>query len=246
MGAELPSLPRPRHVAIIMDGNGRWAAERGMDRLEGHRAGMKAIRGVVEAARRHDLQVLTLYAFSTENWRRPPTEVRGLMDMLVEYLRRDIDLLMEHGVRLGTLGDLGRLPPVVDRELRRALDRTASNRNGVLNLALSYGGRDEIVRAAQTAVGLAARGQMAAENLTERSFADLLDTRGIPDPDLLIRTGGEQRVSNFLLWQLAYAELWFTPVPWPDFEGRHLDEAILDFQSRRRRFGGLDPEISIR
>lgn len=246
MGAELPSLPRPRHVAIIMDGNGRWAAERGLDRREGHRAGMKAVRGVVEAARRHDLQVLTLYAFSTENWHRPPAEVLGLMDMLVDYLRRDVDLLMEHGVRLGSLGDLGRLPPAVERELRRAMDRTASNRNGLLNLALSYGGRDEIVRAAQAAVALAARGQMTPDDLTEHSFADLLDTRGVPDPDLLIRTGGEQRVSNFLLWQLAYAEIWFTPVLWPDFEGRHLDEAILDFQSRRRRFGGLDPEISVR
>ena len=242
MGAELPSRQMPRHVAIIMDGNGRWAAERGMNRLDGHRAGIKAIRRAVEAAQRRNLAVLTLYAFSTENWRRPPTEVRGLMNMLVQYLRREVDLLMEHGVRLGALGDLRRLPPAVEQELKRAMDRTAANRNGLLNLALNYGGRDEIVRAAQTAARLAATGRLAPDDLTEQSFAELLDTRGIPDPDLLIRTGGEHRVSNFLLWQLAYAELWFTPVYWPDFEGRHLDDAILEFQSRRRRFGGLDPD----
>ncbi|HSW10969.1 MAG TPA: polyprenyl diphosphate synthase [Bacillota bacterium] len=245
MHAELPSRPTPRHVAIIMDGNGRWAAERGKNRLDGHRAGIRAIRRTVEAARRHKLQVLTLYAFSTENWQRPPMEVRGLMTMLLEYLRREVDLLMEQGVRLGTLGDLGRLPPAVQGELRRAVDRTAANRDGLLNLALSYGGRDEIVRAARTATQLAATGRLVPDDLTEQTFAELLDTRGLPDPDLLIRTGGEHRVSNFLLWQLAYAELWFAPVYWPDFEGRHLDEAILEFQSRRRRYGGFNPESSV-
>jgi undecaprenyl diphosphate synthase len=203
---------------------------------------MRAIRRVVEAAQRHELQVLTLYAFSTENWRRPPIEVRGLMGMLLEYLHREVDLLMDHGVRLGTVGDLEQLPPPVRHELKRAVDRTAANSGGLLNLALNYGGRDEIVRAARTAARLAIGGRLAPDDLTEESFAGLLDTRDIPDPDLLIRTGGEHRVSNFLLWQLAYTELWFTPVYWPDFEERHLDEAILEFRSRRRRFGGLEPE----
>lgn len=231
----------PRHVAVIMDGNGRWAQERGLDRLEGHRAGIGSIRRLVEACRELGVEVLTLYAFSTENWKRPRREVRGLMRLLAEYLREETPRLAEHDVRLRVLGDLEGLPVSARREVRRAVQATAAGRRATLNLALNYGGRAEILRAAVTAVREAAAGRLDPASLDEQTFAGLLDTAGLPDPDLLIRTGGEIRVSNFLLWQLAYTEFWFTPVYWPDFDREHFFRAVLDYQQRRRRFGALEP-----
>jgi len=228
----------PRHVAIIMDGNGRWARAHGQTRVAGHRAGVDAVRDTVEAAARLGLQVLTIYAFSTENWKRPRIEVQALMGLLKEYLRRELRTLTDNDIRLCVIGRIDDLPRAVRRELVRALDRTADNRGLVLNVALSYGGRAEIVEACRAIV----RQGVPAESVDEQLFERHLQTAGLPDPDLLIRTSGEMRISNFLPWQLAYSELWFTDVLWPDFRRRHLFEALLDYQSRERRFGGLTPE----
>lgn len=227
----------PRHVAIIMDGNGRWARERMMPRPFGHRSGMKAVRDVVEGAIEVGLEVLSLFAFSKENWQRPATEVGALMSLLEEYIAREIDELDERGVRVRVLGELSRLTPAAAAAVARVTERTARNDRLVLNLFISYGSRAELVRAAQLLARDAVEGRVVPEEISEDDIAARLFTADCPDPDLLIRTSGEMRISNFLLWQLAYTELFISRVLWPDFGKRELYEAILDFQNRERRFG---------
>ncbi|HUF48431.1 MAG TPA: isoprenyl transferase [Vicinamibacterales bacterium] len=225
----------PRHVAVIMDGNGRWAAGRHLPRIEGHRAGTTAVRETVETAARLGLECLTLYAFSMENWKRPDTEVSALMGLLKHYLRLELKTLLKNNIRFRVIGEPSRLSPEIRRELASAEERTRENGGMVFNIALSYGGRAEIVEAARRAL----RQQIDPEALDEATFASFLYTAGQPDPDLLIRTSGELRVSNFLLWQIAYAEIWVTDALWPDFRARHLLEAVVEYQKRDRRYGAV-------
>ncbi|MCL4424178.1 MAG: isoprenyl transferase [Firmicutes bacterium] len=231
--------PIPQHVAIIMDGNGRWASQRNLPRPAGHRAGAEALRDVVEGSLEAGIGILTVYAFSTENWRRPKEEVSALLALLVEYIHRERNRLKEGGVRLVITGFTEDLSPEIQRELREAVEFCRDNQRLVLNLALNYGGRREILEAVRQIARLVRHGQLTPEGIDEGVFASHLLTAGLPDPDLLIRTGGENRLSNFLLWQLAYSELWMTPAFWPDFRRDDLFLALLDFQRRERRFGGL-------
>jgi undecaprenyl diphosphate synthase len=227
----------PRHVAIIMDGNGRWARERRMPRPFGHRSGMRAVREVVEGAVEAGLEVLSLFAFSQENWQRPPTEITALMSLLEEYVAREADELHERGVRVRVLGALDRLTPDAAAAVDRVVRQTADNDRLTLNLFISYSARAELVRAARLLAEDAAAGHIDAAAIDEAAFAARLYTADCPDPDLLIRTSGEQRISNFLLWQLAYSELFLSPVLWPDFTRAELFGAIRAFQLRERRFG---------
>jgi undecaprenyl diphosphate synthase len=227
----------PRHVAVIMDGNGRWARERMMPRTFGHRSGMTAVREVVQGAAEVGLGYLSLFAFSRENWDRPPSEVDALMSLLEEYVEREADELQAKGVRVQVLGDLTRLSSSARSAVDGVVQRTAGNDRLQLNLFISYGARDELLRAARSLARDAASGRVDPDEIDEDAFEARLYTAGIPDPDLLIRTSGEQRLSNFLLWQLAYAELYIAPVLWPDFTRRDLFVAIRDFQQRERRFG---------
>ena len=235
--AELDPARIPRHVAIIMDGNGRWAVRRGLRRAAGHRAGVKSLKETVKTCARLGVEVLTVYAFSTENWQRPASEVHTLMDLLAEVLNRELDELHEAGIRVRVIGRVSGLPPSVQAEIRRAEELTRHNRHMLLVVALNYGGRAEIADAARRLAEDVQAGRLAPSDIDEACFARYLYTADLPDPDLLIRTGGEFRVSNFLLWQLAYAELWVTPVYWPDFRRLHLLQAIVDYQRRDRRFG---------
>ena len=228
----------PAHVAVIMDGNGRWAARRCLPRAEGHRAGIDAVRDSTELAARLGVEVLTLYAFSIENWKRPAAEVSLLMGLLKRYLRLEIDTLMRNDIRFQTIGRDDELPPDVRLELESAIARTANNGGMRFNIAFNYSGRAEILDAARRALAAG----IAPEELDENRFSDLLHTAGQPDPDLLIRTSGEMRVSNFLLWQIAYSEIWVTETLWPDFRARHLLEAVVDYQKRDRRYGGIKPQ----
>jgi undecaprenyl diphosphate synthase len=230
----------PRHVAIIMDGNGRWAGERRLPRVEGHRAGIEAVRSVVETSARLGLEVLTLYAFSVENWKRPAAEVSTLMMLLKRYLRSELSTLLKNDIRFKVIGRSEELAPDILQELHAAEEKTARNAGMLFNIALNYGGRTEIVDAARRAIDAG----ISADALDERRFSELLYTNGQPDPDLLIRTSGEMRVSNFLLWQIAYAEIWVTDTFWPDFRCRHLLEAVLAYQKRDRRFGGVTPPLA--
>lgn len=223
----------PAHVAIIMDGNGRWAAARGLPRVAGHREGAKAVRRVIEAAVAKGVRYLTLFAFSSENWQRPEGEVQDLTFLLKHYLRSELAELHAEGVQLKVIGERERFGESLAQELSAAEQKTANNKRLTLVLALSYGGRAEIVAAARRALAEGVK----PEDLTEQSFGSLLFTAGIPDPDLVIRTSGEQRVSNFLLWQLAYAEIWFTKVLWPDFAATEFASALADYACRERRFG---------
>lgn len=232
----------PRHVAVIMDGNGRWAKNRQQGRTHGHRAGVEAVRDIIENSARLGIEVLTLYAFSTENWKRPKHEVWTLMNLLRDYLRKEIRTLRQHGIRLQVIGRREPLDPSLLKELDRAQRETADGQRMVLNVALNYSGRSEIVDACRRIVQDWASGEPV--DIDEDTVGKYLYTAQQPDPDLLIRTSGEMRVSNFLLWQLAYTEIWFTPTLWPDFRKTHLLEAIEGFQQRRRRFGGLDSERS--
>jgi undecaprenyl diphosphate synthase len=227
----------PAHVAIIMDGNGRWAASRFMPRVEGHRAGITAVREVVETSARLGIQVLTLYAFSVENWKRPASEVGMLMMLLKRYLRMELGTLLANNIRFQVVGRQAELPRDVQAELSVAEQRTSSNTGMLFNIALNYGGRAEIVDAARRLI----ESGVAAADVDEQRLADCLYTVGQPDPDLLIRTSGEMRVSNFLLWQIAYAEIWVTDTLWPDFRCRHLLEAVVAYQKRDRRYGGIKP-----
>jgi undecaprenyl diphosphate synthase len=225
----------PKHVAVIMDGNGRWAAERRLPRVEGHRAGIESVRDTVESSARIGIDVLTLYAFSVENWKRPETEVIALMGLLRQYLRLELKTLLKNNIRFNVIGQRDRLSRQVREELEAAEKRTATNTGMLFNIALSYGGRAEIVDAARRAI----REGVPADGLDEEMFSSFLYTAGQPDPDLLIRTSGEMRISNFLLWQIAYAEIWVTETLWPDFRCRHLLDAIIDFQKRDRRYGAV-------
>jgi undecaprenyl diphosphate synthase len=225
----------PRHVAVIMDGNGRWAAQRHLPRVEGHRAGIDSVRDTVEGSARLGIQVLTLYAFSVENWKRPAAEVSTLMMLLKRYLRSELNTLLGNDIRFKVIGRMEDLARDVQRELRDAEEKTASNAGMQFNIALNYGGRAEIVEAARRMIA----DGLAADQIDEARVSSYLYTAGQPDPDLLIRTSGEMRVSNFLLWQIAYAEIWVTDTLWPDFRMRHLLEAILAYQKRDRRFGGV-------
>lgn len=229
--------PLPKHIAIIMDGNGRWARERLLPRPMGHRQGMKAVREAVEGAIEAGVEVLSLFAFSQENWQRPATEIGALMSLLEEYIQREADELEAQGVRVQMLGDLDRLAPPARAAVDRVVAQTARNSTLVLNLFISYGSRAEIVRAARRIAEEVAAGTLRPDQVDEAAISSRLFTAGGPDPDLLIRTSGERRISNFLLWQLAYTELHISPVLWPDFTRANLYEAILDYQTRDRRFG---------
>jgi undecaprenyl diphosphate synthase len=227
----------PRHVAIIMDGNGRWARERRLPRPLGHRSGMKSVREVIEGSVEAGLEVLSLFAFSQENWQRPETEISALMSLLEEYVAREADELEEKGVRVRVLGDLERLTPTAAAAVDSVVRQTSANDRLRLNLFISYGARAELVRAARQIAEAVRRGDLDPQDVDEDEFRSRLYTADCPDPDLLIRTSGERRISNFLLWQVAYSELFISPVLWPDFSRRHLFEAISDFQNRDRRFG---------
>ena len=230
----------PRHIAVIMDGNGRWAAQRRLPRVEGHRAGIDAVRDTVETSARLGVGVLTLYAFSVENWKRPDTEISALMSLLRHYLRLELKTLLRNNIRFKVIGQPSRLAPEIRDELALAESRTASNDGMLFNIALSYGGRAEIVDAARRAI----RERIDPDALDEQLFSSLLYTAGQPDPDLLIRTSGEMRVSNFLLWQIAYAEIWVTDALWPDFRARHLLEAVVEYQKRDRRYGAIGSPVA--
>jgi len=233
----------PVHVAIIMDGNGRWAEERNKPRLFGHRAGVESVKNTVETAREIGIQHLTLYAFSTENWRRPTLEVKGLMGLLKAYLKNELANLQKNDIRLCCLGQREKLPDDVRRVLESVIAQTAGNRSLTLNLALSYGSRDEMLMAMKNIAKRCAVGEINPENIDEQLFTDYLYTAGQPDPDLMIRTSGEQRLSNFMLWQLSYAELYFTDIKWPDFRREQFLEALRTYSNRQRRFGKTGAQL---
>jgi len=234
----------PQHIAIIMDGNGRWAKGKGKLRVFGHHNGVVSVSDVVEGAGEIGIKYLTLYTFSAENWNRPKLEVAAIMELLVSTINKEINKLMANTVRLNAIGDLNMLPQKCYKELMGAINRTSGNTGLVLTLALSYGSRREIVQAAQNLAQQVLDGDLRVADINEDVFADNLYTADMPDPELLIRTSGEYRISNYLLWQIAYAELYFTPKLWPDFRRNDLYEAILDYQSRERRFGKTSEQVN--
>ncbi|MFH2123235.1 MAG: isoprenyl transferase [Pseudomonadota bacterium] len=233
----------PRHVAIIMDGNGRWAERRHQPRLFGHKAGVESVRDVVETAREIGVEILTLYAFSSENWKRPASEVSGLMSFLKSYVQTELSRMLQNNIRFTCIGDLERLPGEVQEVLARAKTETALNNKLVLNLALSYGARSELTRAMRKIAAACAAGNLSIEDIDEGLISNYLDTAGMVDPDLLIRTGGEARLSNFLLWQASYSEIHFTDVMWPDFRSDAFLQSIAEFQLRERRFGRISSQL---
>lgn len=234
----------PEHIAIIMDGNGRWAKSHRFPRIRGHRQGIRAVRETVRTSRKLGVKVLSLYAFSEENWNRPDAEVKALMSLLKQYLVKERDELMENDIKLITTGNVHKLPADVRKELDRSLEMTEKNGSMVLNLALSYSGRDEIIRAVNRYIESAGSNGGSVGKIDQKTFPRFLDTKGLPDPDLLIRTSGEQRISNFMLWQIAYAEIYVTGILWPDFRKTDLYKAILEFQKRERRFGLISEQVS--
>ena len=237
-------MTRPQHLAIIMDGNGRWAETRHLPRILGHRRGVETVRKIVTAVRKEQIPFLTLYAFSSENWQRPDEEVGALMGLLGHYLSSELKTMRQQEIRLQVIGDTSRLPANVREILQDAVQATAGNRTMTLILALSYGGRAELVQAARQLAARALAGEIAPAEVDEAQFADCLETRGIPDPDLLIRTSGEMRVSNFLLWQIAYTELYFCDTYWPDFDEEQLQLALAEYARRQRRFGLTGAQLS--
>ena len=244
MNPSKPNLEKarlPRHVAIIMDGNGRWAKKRGLPRVAGHKVGLESVRAIVKACSEFGIPYLTLYAFSSENWRRPSAEVGFLMKLLEIYLRKELRELDENGVRINAIGHLEGLPASARRELAASRKATAKNGGLTLTLALNYGGRQDILDGVQKALKALKKGSLKALKLTEAAFSGLLETSSLPDPDLVIRTSGELRLSNFLLWQSAYAEVFFTQTLWPDFRKAQFAEALKDFARRERRFGDIAP-----
>ncbi len=243
MSAATDNANVPAHVAIIMDGNGRWAQQRGLPRTVGHKVGVESVQAVVRAAQDLGVRILTLYAFSTENWRRPPLEVQALMGLLKSFLESELTAMVSNNVSLRSIGRKEQLPGPVREVLERVIAETAGNTGIILNLALSYGGRTEIVDAALAVAGRCRAGELAPEAITETFFADHLYTRGLADPDLLIRTGGERRLSNFLLWQASYAELYFIDTLWPDFRAEDLATAVRYYQGRQRRFGKTGEQV---
>ena len=234
----------PLHIAIIMDGNGRWAKQRGKLRVFGHESGVTAVRETAETCAEIGVKFLTLYAFSTENWNRPKMEVDALMNLLVKTLNKETKTLMDNNIRLGAIGDLTQLDPQCREQLQETMDITSGNNKMEMNLALSYSSRWEITEATRKIAEMVKTGQLDPEDISQELFSSMLTTKNIPDPELLIRTSGENRISNFLLWQIAYAELYFTPVLWPDFRREHLYEAIYDFQHRERRFGKISEQLN--
>ncbi|HKM38901.1 MAG TPA: isoprenyl transferase [bacterium] len=239
MAAKYRAFKDPQHVAIIMDGNGRWAQERGWPRLYGHRAGLEAVRRLVKCAVKYKLKYLTLFAFSTENWRRPRLEVEGLFALLQEYVEKETVELMEQGVRVRFLGERGKLPSHAKKVVSYCENQTEAGSRLNLNVALNYGSRGEILQAVRKVAANVELGKLKAANVCVADFESQLFTYGLPDPDLLIRTGGENRLSNFLLWQSAYTELYFTTVFWPDFSEEHLAAALSEYRRRERRFGAI-------
>ncbi len=234
----------PRHIAVIMDGNGRWAKKKGALRIFGHRNAVQAVREVTEGCGELGIQYLTLYAFSTENWSRPKEEIDGLMELLVNTLKQEISRLMENRVKLTTIGETSHLPLNCQKNLEWARDQTKNNTGLTLNIALSYSGRWEILKAVKKIANDVKSGKINANDINDATFENYLQTTGIPDPELLIRTSGEMRVSNFLLWQIAYTELYITPTLWPDFRKEHLYEAIWSYQQRERRFGKTSEQLN--
>ncbi|MGI6035815.1 MAG: isoprenyl transferase [Limnochordia bacterium] len=228
------------HLGVIMDGNGRWAQRKGLPRSAGHQAGVQALKRLVSLAGEYNIRIITAFAFSTENWQRPSSEVDFLMSLLAETITKEIDELEEKGVRLRFIGRLHELPEDLVRSLNRAMARTASNKKLILNVAINYGGRAEIVDAVRKVAALVQAGQVAINDIDQDLVARQMTTGGLPDPDLIIRTGGERRLSNFLLWQSAYAELWVTSTYWPDFDRQELVKALLEYHGRERRFGRID------
>ncbi|MFA0961994.1 isoprenyl transferase [Roseivirga sp. BDSF3-8] len=233
----------PQHIAVIMDGNGRWAKKKGAARIFGHRNAIQAVRDVTEGCAELGIGYLTLYAFSTENWARPKAEVDGLMELLVQTIRKETKTLIKNKVKLQTIGDADRLPESCQENLRKAMEDTADQERLTLTLALNYSGRWEIVEAAKKLAALAAEGKISPDQIDHDLFASYLNTNNIPDPELLIRTSGEMRISNFLLWQIAYSELYMTDVLWPDFRKKDLHEAIIAYQRRERRFGKISEQM---
>ena len=236
----------PRHLAIIMDGNGRWAQERMLRRIIGHQRGVETVRVIVEECSRIGIGYLTLFAFSAENWLRPKTEVKALMSLLKKYIRLETNRIIANNIRFNVIGERNELPPDVNEAVQEAIDRTSRNTGMVLTLALSYGARQEILRAASRLADDLSRGTLERDAVDERLFSSYLFTAGIPDPDFLIRTSGEMRISNFLLWQLAYTELYFSSANWPEFTVQELHRALSDYQSRERRFGRISAQLQKR
>ncbi|MFH1867379.1 MAG: isoprenyl transferase [Candidatus Omnitrophota bacterium] len=234
----IDEIKLPRHIAIIMDGNGRWADKRCLPKLLGHTAGARTVDRITTACAKLGIEVLTLYSFSTENWKRPKEEVGSLMNLLCDYLDKKYKKLQKNNIRLKAIGRLDALPPKVKKKLFDVMDKTSGNKAMTLNLALNYGGRQEIVDAVKGLLREADKGRLKADDISEEIFADFLYTKGLPEVDLLIRTSGEMRISNFLLWQISYAEIVITKTLWPDFKAEDLDSAIAQYQSRERRFGG--------
>ena len=229
----------PRHIAIIMDGNGRWAKERNLPRTMGHKAGVEAVRDIVKECSKLNVKYLTLYVFSTENWKRPKDEVSALMKLLVQYLKKELNELNENNVIINYIGDISKLPVPCQEQLIISHKKTKTNTGLVLNLAVNYGGRNEIVRAFKLMYENIKSKKINEEDINEDTVSKYLYTKGMPDPDIIIRPSGEQRLSNFLLWQCAYSEFWYSDIKWPDFKKEHLYMAIFDYQNRDRRFGGL-------
>src|SRR5690625_607516 len=229
----------PNHIAIIMDGNGRWASERGLPRIAGHKEGMTVVQKIVRAAVEYDVKILTLYAFSTENWKRPKREIEFLMKLPIEFSHVYLPEMIENNVRIETIGDFDSLPEYTKDAIHHAKEKTKNNDGLLLNFALNYGSRNEIIRAMKHVVHDLNNGELQEDNLDENLFSKYLYTEHLPDPDLLIRTSGEHRLSNFLLWQLAYAEFWFTDVLWPDFNEEIFEQALFDYQSRKRQYGEI-------
>ncbi len=240
--ARIDSARLPEHVAIIMDGNGRWAKQRGEQRVFGHRAGVESVRAIVDTSARLNLKAVTLYAFSTENWKRPKLEVAALMQMLKHYIRSELDEIHRQNIRFQAIGNIEGLKKSVQKEIHRATEKTQNNSGTILTIALNYGGRAEITEAAKCAVENLLRAGKSVEDLSENDIEANLYTRGLPEVDLLVRTSGEMRISNFLLWQLAYSEIYVTETLFPDFRRREIFAAILDFQTRERRFGDIGPK----
>lgn len=236
---ELDMQNIPKHIAIIMDGNGRWAKERKLPRTMGHRAGMKTIKTVVTEAGTLGVKYLTLYAFSTENWKRPSEEVNALMDLVVEFIDKELNELHGNGVVLNSIGDISKLPEKARKSIEAAKSKTRNNKGLTLNIALNYGGRDEIVKGVKEIAALVGQGKLKLEDINEKEISNHLYTKNMPDPDIVIRPSGELRLSNYLLWQSAYSEFWFSNINWPDFNEKDLRTAIADYQKRNRRFGGV-------
>jgi undecaprenyl diphosphate synthase len=242
MNPDLDPQKLPRHVAIIMDGNGRWAKQRSLSRIRGHEEGAESVRAVVRANREMNIPWLTLYAFSEENWKRPSLEVQALMQLLKRFLKAELNEMLENGIRFQAIGRLTKLPQDVQKALQETREKTAHNKQMVLNLALSYGGRQELCDAVQKIAQSVKAGNLDIRNLDEKTISESLYTADMPDPDLLIRTSGESRVSNFLLWQIAYTEIYITDILWPDFRKQEYIAAIEDFQKRERRYGAVGEE----